>query len=149
MVDPGTVLVDEPDNLGGKLPGQIRDQGGPVLLQILGGKVGLVDQPGHGDPHRALVEPRVLLELSNAALEVAQRNLHLRHDLVHALEPEGLQLDLRGNIPAVAVEAEELVELPQLGDEAAQVDVRDLILQQRGELKQDISILEIVIQISF
>ena len=137
VVDPVTVLVDEPDNLGGKLPGQIRHQGGPVLLQILGGKVGLVDEPGHGDPHRTLVEPRVLLELSDTALKVAQRYLHLRHDLVHALEPEGRVLDLRGNLPAVALEAEELVELPQLGDEAAQVDVRDLILQQGSKLKQN------------
>ena len=52
--------------------------------------VGLVDQGPHCLPHGAVVEPRVLLEAVDAALELPDGTFYVRNNLVHNLQPQCL-----------------------------------------------------------
>ena len=47
-----------------------------------------------------MVKAKMFLEALHAALEVANRELHLRHHAVHLLQPERLVLQLGGNARA-------------------------------------------------
>ncbi len=78
-------------------------------------------------PEGRMVKAKMFLEAVHAALEVANRELHLRHHAVHLLQPERLVLQLGGNARAPVKLLHALLQLTQPRHKTTQVNLKTKI----------------------
>jgi len=72
-----------------------------------------------------MIEAEMLLQVLHAALQVADRQLHLGHHAGHLLQPERLVLQLRGNARAPVKLLHALLQLTQPRHKTPQVNLNN------------------------